>query len=123
MDLCVKYAQERRTFGKLLAGHQSIQFKLADMATEITAARLLIQRAAWLKDNGQSAAVASAMAKCAAGEAAVRISSEAVQIFGGYGYIKEYGVEKYFRDSRMCTIGEGTSEIMKIIIARDLLRS
>ena len=118
MDHCLKYVQERQAFGKPIIGHQANQFKIAEMATDIAAARLLTQRAAWIKDQKKQADRESAMAKYFAGEAAVRISSEAVQIFGGYGYIKEYGVEKFLRDARVTTIGEGTSEIMKIVISR-----
>lgn len=118
----VRYAQERIAFGKPLSAFQATQFKLADMAVEIEAARLLTYRAAWLKDLGRATTMESAMAKYFAGEAAVRISSEAVQIFGGYGFVKDYPVERFFRDSRLCTIGEGTSEIQKIIIARELLK-
>lgn len=117
-DHCLDYTHERHAFGKPLIGFQGTQFKIADIATEIDAARLLTQRAAWIKDQGRPAVRESAMAKLFAGEASVRISSEAVQIFGGYGYVKEYGVEKFMRDARMCTIGEGTSEIMKIVISR-----
>lgn len=118
----VRYAQQRIAFGKPLSGFQATQFKLAEMAVEIEAARLLTYRAAWMKDQGLTTTMESAMAKYFAGEAAVRISSEAVQIFGGYGFVKDYPVERFFRDSRLCTIGEGTSEIQKIIIARELLR-
>jgi alkylation response protein AidB-like acyl-CoA dehydrogenase len=118
MDLCLQYVQERIAFGKPIIGHQGIQFKIADIATDIDAARLLTQRAAWIKDQKRQADRESAMAKYFAGEAAVRISSEAVQIFGGYGFVKEYGVEKFMRDARLTTIGEGTSEIMKIVISR-----
>jgi len=121
-DHCISYTQERKQFGKTLAQFQATQFKLADMATEIEAARLLTYRAAYLKDQGRSTNLESAMAKLYAGEICVRISSEAVQIFGGYGFIKEFPVERFFRDSRLCTIGEGTSEIQKMVIARQLLR-
>jgi alkylation response protein AidB-like acyl-CoA dehydrogenase len=122
LDHCIEYSQERVAFGKPIARFQATQFKLADMASEIEAARLLTYRAAWLKDNGLPYTMDAAMAKYLAGEIAVRISSEAVQIFGGYGMIKEYPVERFFRDSRLCTIGEGTSEIQKIVIARELIK-
>lgn len=121
-DACLKYTQERKQFGKPLAAFQATQFKLADMATEIEAARLLTYRAARKKDSGERVTNESAQAKYYAGEACCRISSEAVQIFGGYGFVKDYPVERFFRDARLCTIGEGTSEIQKIVIARELLR-
>jgi alkylation response protein AidB-like acyl-CoA dehydrogenase len=115
------YAQQRRQFGKPIAEFQAIRFKLADMATEIDAARLLTRRAAALADRGADVTAASAMAKLYAGEAAVRAANEAVQIFGGYGFIKDYPVEKFYRDVKLCTIGEGTSEIQRLVIARELL--
>ena len=121
-DHCVKYSQERQAFGKTIVKFQATQFKLADMATEIEAARLLTYKAASIKDQGGNTTMESAMAKYFAGETAVKIASEAVQIFGGYGMIKEYPVERLFRDSRLCTIGEGTSEIQKIVIARELMK-
>lgn len=121
-DNCVKYTQERQAFGRLLAKFQATQFKLADMVTEIDAARLLTYRAASLKDDGKKTTMESAMAKYYASEIAVRIASEAVQVFGGYGFVKDYPVERLFRDSRLCTIGEGTSEIQKIVIARELMK-
>ena len=122
-DNCLRYAQERQQFGRPLAAFQATQFKLADMATEIEAARMLTFRAARMKDRGENVTLASAMAKYYAGEACCRISSEAVQIFGGYGFVKEYPVERFYRDARLCTIGEGTSEIQKMVIARELLKS
>lgn len=115
------YAQHRRQFGKAIAEFQAIRFKLADMATEIEAARLLTRRAADLADRKMPVTRASAMAKLYAGEAAVRAANEAVQIFGGYGFIKDYPVEKFYRDVKLCTIGEGTSEIQRLVIARELL--
>ena len=121
-DHCLRYTQERKQFGRTLAQFQATQFKLADMAMEIEAARLLTYRSAWLKDQGRRTNLESAMAKLYAGDACCRISSEAVQIFGGYGFIKEFPVERFFRDSRLCTIGEGTSEIQKIVISRQILR-
>ena len=101
---------------------QAIQFKLADMATQIDAARLLMYRAAWMKDQGKRTTKESSMAKLFASEMSVRVCEEAIQIHGGYGYTKDYPAEKYWRDSKLCTIGEGTSEIQRIIIARELLR-
>jgi alkylation response protein AidB-like acyl-CoA dehydrogenase len=117
----VRYSKIRHTFGKPLADHQGIQFKLADMGTEIEAARLLIYRAAGLKDAGLPYAKAASMAKLYSSEVACRVANEAVQILGGYGYIKDYPVEKYYRDVKLCTIGEGTSEIQRTVIARYLL--
>ena len=122
-ECAVKYAKEREQFGKPIADFQAIQFKLADMATQIDAARMLTLRAAWLKDNGKKVTKESAMAKLYASEVAVRCGEEAVQIHGGYGYTKDYPAEKYWRDAKLCTIGEGTSEIQRIVIAKQLLRS
>ena len=117
----VRYSKLRHTFGHPIADHQGIQFKLADMGTEIEAARLLIHRAAGLKDRGLPYAKAASMAKLYSSEVACRVASEAVQILGGYGYTKDYPVEKYYRDVKLCTIGEGTSEIQRTVIARYLL--
>ena len=117
----VRYSKLRHTFGHPLADHQGIQFKLADMGTEIEAARLLIHRAAGLKDRGLPYAKAASMAKLFSSEVACRVANEAVQILGGYGYTKDYPVEKYYRDVKLCTIGEGTSEIQRTVIARYLL--
>ncbi|HEY3399440.1 MAG TPA: acyl-CoA dehydrogenase family protein [Geothrix sp.] len=117
----LRYSKIRHTFGKPLADHQGIQFKLADMGTEIEAARLLIYRAAALKDQGLPYAKAASMAKLYSSEVACRVADQAVQILGGYGYIKDYPVEKYYRDVKLCTIGEGTSEIQRTVIARYLL--
>ncbi len=116
------YAKERYQFDKPIASFQGISFKLADMATEIEAADLLIQNACYLKTNNQPVTKAAAMAKYYASEVAVKVANDAVQIFGGYGYTKDFPVEKYYRDAKLCTIGEGTSEIQKIVIARDALR-
>jgi alkylation response protein AidB-like acyl-CoA dehydrogenase len=116
------YAQERHQFGKPIAEFQGIQFKLADMATRIDAARLLMYRAAWMKDAGKKTTKESSMAKLFASEISVNVCEEAIQIHGGYGYTKDYPPEKYWRDSKLCTIGEGTSEIQRIIIAREVLR-
>jgi len=117
----VKYSKIRHTFGKPLSGHQAIQFKLADMAVQIEAARLLIYQAANLKDQGRPYAKAASMAKLFSSEIACKVADEAVQIHGGYGYIKDYPVEKYYRDVKLCTIGEGTSEIQRTVIARHIL--
>lgn len=121
-EAALKYAQEREQFDKPIASFQGISFKLADMATEIAAAELLILKAADLKNRGQKLTEAGAMAKYYASEVAVRVSNDAVQIFGGYGYTKDFPVEKFYRDSKLCTIGEGTSEIQKIVIAREVLK-
>jgi alkylation response protein AidB-like acyl-CoA dehydrogenase len=127
-ECAVRYAKERKQFGKAIAEFQAIQFKLADMATQIEAARLLTYRAAWLADRATASGDAdaritreSSMAKLYAGEVAVRVANEAVQIHGGYGFIKDYPAEKYYRDVKLCTIGEGTSEIQRMVIARQLL--
>jgi alkylation response protein AidB-like acyl-CoA dehydrogenase len=122
-DAALKYAKERRQFDQPIAHFQGISFKLADMATEIMAAELLTLQAADLKNNDQSVTKEAAMAKYYASEVAVRTATEAVQIFGGYGYTKDFPVEKYYRDSKLCTIGEGTSEIQKIVIAREALKA
>ena len=121
-DAAVKYAKEREQFGKPIAQFQGIAFKLADMATQIEAAEILTQRAADLKNRGENVTRESAMAKYYASEVAVKVSTEAVQIFGGYGYTKDFPVEKFYRDSKLCTIGEGTSEIQKMVIAREVLK-
>ena len=120
-EAALKYAQERHQFGKPISSFQAISFKLADMATKITAAELLTRKAAELKEDNQEVTKISAMAKYYASEASVSIATDAVQIFGGYGYTKDYPVEKFYRDSKLCTIGEGTSEIQKIVISRKIL--
>lgn len=117
----VRYSKIRHTFGQPLSGHQGIQFKLADMGTQIEAARLLVYRAAGLRDLGLPYGKAASMAKLYSSEVACRVADEAVQILGGYGYIKDYPVEKFYRDVKLCTIGEGTSEIQRTVIARYLL--
>ena len=122
LDASVKYVKERRQFGKAIAEFQGIQWKLADMATELDAARLLTQRAAVLKDAGQRVTLESSMAKLYASEVAVRICNEAVQLHGGYGFIKDYPAEKFYRDVKLCTIGEGTSEIQRMVIGREILK-
>jgi len=116
------YAKERHQFGQPIANFQGISFKLADMATQIEAAELLIMQASDLKNRGEQVTKQSAMAKYYASEIAVKIANEAVQIFGGYGYTKDFPVEKYYRDAKLCTIGEGTSEIQKLVISRELLK-
>ena len=121
-ESAVRYAKERQQFGKPIAEFQGIQFKLADMATKIDAARLLMYRAAWMKDNGKKTTKESSMAKLFASEVSVSVCEEAIQVHGGYGYTKDYPPEKYWRDSKLCTIGEGTSEIQRIIIAREVLK-
>ncbi len=122
-EAAVKYAKEREQFGRPIADFQAIQFKLADMATQIECARLLTLQAAALKDAGKPVTKQSAMAKMYASEVAVRVSEESVQIHGGYGYTKDYPAEKFWRDSKLCTIGEGTSEIQRIVIAKQLLKA
>lgn len=121
-DAARKYAGERNQFGKPIASFQGIAFKLADMATEIEASEMLTYKAAVDKDNGKTVTLISAMAKYYTSEVSVRVSTDAVQIFGGYGYTKDFPAEKYYRDSKLCTIGEGTSEIQKLVIARELLK-
>ena len=120
-DAARSYALERRQFGKRIAEFQAIQWKLADMATEIDAARLLVYRAAWLKENGEPHGEAGAKAKLFASETAQRQTAEAIQIFGGYGFTKEFPVERYFRDAKVTEIYEGTSEIQRLVIARSIL--
>ena len=120
-EAALNYSREREQFGKSISDFQAIQFKLADMATEIDAARLLTYRAAWMKDSGANLTAESSMAKLYASEVAVRVANECVQIHGGYGYVKDYPAEKYYRDVKLCTIGEGTSEIQRILIAREVL--
>jgi alkylation response protein AidB-like acyl-CoA dehydrogenase len=121
-EAALNYAKQRKQFGKPIADFQAIQFKLADMATEIDAARLLMHRAAWMKDQGMLTTAQSSMAKLYAGEVAVRVANECVQVHGGYGFIKDYPAEKFYRDVKLCTIGEGTSEIQRLVIAREILR-
>ena len=121
-ELALKYSKERKAFGKEIYNHQAISFKLADMATEIDAARLLCLKAAWLKDNHQNYDRASAMAKVYASEVAMRVTTEAVQVHGGYGFVKEYHVERLMRDAKITQIYEGTSEIQRIVISRSILK-
>ena len=120
LELSLKYALERKTFGKPLASHQAIQFKLADMATQAEMAKLMVYRAAWLRDQGRPFAKEAAMAKLAASEIAVKAAEEAVQIHGGYGYTREFPVSRFYLDSKILTIGEGTSEVQRMVIARQL---
>jgi len=120
-EAALSYSRERKQFGKAISEFQAIQFYLAEMATEIDAARLLTERAAAAKDAGQTVTKLSAMAKLYASEIAVRATDRAIQIYGGYGFTKDFPVEKYYRDVKLCTIGEGTSEIQKLVIAKQLL--
>jgi alkylation response protein AidB-like acyl-CoA dehydrogenase len=121
-EASLKYSKERHQFGQPISSFQGISFKLADMATEIEASELLLHKAAHLKNNHQPVTTAGAMAKMFASEACVRIANEAVQIHGGYGYTKDFPVEKYYRDAKLCTIGEGTTEIQKLVISRNILK-
>ena len=120
-DAARRYVQQRHQFGKAISEFQGIQWKLADMATQLDAARLLTLRASVMKDAGQKTTLESSMAKLMASEVAVKVCDEAVQLHGGYGFIKDYPVEKFYRDVKLCTIGEGTSEIQRLIIAREIL--
>ncbi|MNK01465.1 Acyl-CoA dehydrogenase [compost metagenome] len=121
-EAALKYSKERYQFGQPISNFQGIAFKLADMATEIEASELLLHKAAFLKNNNKKMTVAGAMGKMYSSEVCVRVSNEAVQIHGGYGYTKDYPVEKFYRDSKLCTIGEGTTEIQKLVISRNLLK-
>lgn len=123
LDASLKYAQQREQFGKTIINFQGISFKLAEMATKIEAAELLTRKAGFLKDGGQKVTKVSAMAKLFASETAVEVATESVQIHGGYGYTKDYPAEKYYRDAKLCTIGEGTSEIQKLVISREIAKS
>ncbi|TDQ14591.1 alkylation response protein AidB-like acyl-CoA dehydrogenase [Algoriphagus boseongensis] len=122
LEASIQYSKERHQFNKPISSFQGISFKLADMATQIEAAKLLTFKAADLKNRGEKVTLAGAQAKLYASEVAVSVSNEAVQIFGGYGFTKDYPVEKYYRDSKLCTIGEGTSEIQKLVISREVLK-
>lgn len=122
-DAALKYVKERKQFGKTISEFQGIQWKLADMATQLDAAKLLTFRAAQMKDAGRKTTLESAMAKLYASEAAVKICDECVQLHGGYGFIKDYPAEKFYRDVKLCTIGEGTSEIQRMVIAREVLKN
>jgi alkylation response protein AidB-like acyl-CoA dehydrogenase len=123
LDAAVKYSKERQAFGKSISEFQGIQFKLADMATEVQAARLLTYRAAMARQNGEPINLIAAEAKLYASEVAQRVATEAVQIHGGYGFIKDFPVEKFYRDVKLLTIGEGTSEVQKMVIAKNLLQT
>ena len=122
-EKALQYATEREAFGKSIYKFQSIGFKLADMATEIEAAKLMVYHAAWLKDHGEDFTKQAAMAKLFASEVAMKSTIEAIQVFGGYGYVKENDVERFFRDAKILEIGEGTSEIQRIIIVREILKN
>jgi alkylation response protein AidB-like acyl-CoA dehydrogenase len=122
-EAALRYAKQRQQFGKPIASFQGISFMLADMATRVAASRLLVMRAAWMEDSGQSVTRTAAMAKLFASETAVSVADKSVQIHGGYGYIKDFPAEKYYRDAKLCTIGEGTSEVQRLVIARSLLGS
>jgi len=122
MERAIQYSKERKAFGKLISKHQAIAFKLADMAVKIEAARNLVYKAAWLKDQGKAFGLASAIAKVYAADSAMEITTEAVQVLGGYGYVKEYHVERLMREAKLTQIYEGTSEIQKIVISRSILK-
>jgi acyl-CoA dehydrogenase len=122
MEAALAYAKEREQFGRTIASFQAIQFKLADMAIKVEASRLLVWRAAWLADQGLRNSYESAIAKCLAADSAMEITTEAVQIFGGYGYVKDYPVEKYMRDAKLLQLYEGTNEIQRLVIARSMLK-
>ena len=122
-ELALKYSNERDAFGKKINNFQAVGFKLADMATQIEASKQLTYHAAWLKDNKKDVIKEAAMAKLFSSEAAMKITTEAIQIHGGYGYIKEYDVERFFRDAKILEIGEGTSEIQRIVILREILNN
>lgn len=121
-EAALRYSQERVQFGKPISQFQGISFKLAEMVTEIEAAELLVHKAAFLKNSGKPVTQHSAMAKMYASEVCVRVANEAVQIHGGYGYTKDFPVEKFYRDAKLCTIGEGTTEIQKLVIAKNILK-
>jgi alkylation response protein AidB-like acyl-CoA dehydrogenase len=121
-EASLNYCKQRRQFGQRISEFQAIQHKLTDMATEIEAARLLTYRAAWMVDQGHRVTKESSIAKLFSSEMAVRVANEAVQVFGGYGFTKDYPVEKYYRDVKLLTIGEGTSEIQRMVIARQILK-
>jgi alkylation response protein AidB-like acyl-CoA dehydrogenase len=122
LEASIKYAKEREQFGKPIAKFQAIAFKLADMATEIEASELLLHKAASLKNQGKRMTKIGAMAKMYASEVGVKVATEAIQIHGGYGYTKDFPVEKFYRDAKLNTIGEGTTEIQKLVIARQILK-
>ena len=121
-ERALKYSKQRKAFDKLISEFQSVSFKLADMATDIQASKLLVFHAAWMKDQNKDIIKEAAMAKLFASETAMRVTTEAIQIHGGYGYVKEYEVERYFRDAKILEIGEGTSEIQRLIISREIFK-
>ena len=121
MDLAIRYATERETFGKAIAQHQAIRFMIANAKTQLDAAELIIQRAAWLCDQGRPFSLEASTAKLLASEVATRVCNDALQIHGGYGYTREFEVERYLRDAKLCELGEGTSEIQRVVIARYML--
>ena len=121
-EASVKYAKERHQFGQPISNFQAIAFKLADMATKIEAGELLTMQAAYLKNEGKKMTKESAFAKYYTSEVAVQVATDSIQIFGGYGYTKDFPVEKFFRDSKLCTIGEGTSEVQKLVISREIMK-
>jgi alkylation response protein AidB-like acyl-CoA dehydrogenase len=123
LETCTAYAKERKQFNRPISEFQAIQRKLVDMKVAIEAARLLVYRVAWLKQHGKAAMMEAAIAKLWTTEAAIRVSYDAVQVFGGYGYIQDYPVERFYRDARLGTIGAGTSEVQKMIIANELIKS
>jgi len=122
LEHSLEYSSQRHTFGKPIRDHQGIQFMLADMAMNIQAARLLTHQSAWLLDSGQKNTLVSSYAKCFAADMAMKVTTEAVQIYGGYGYIKEYPVEKLMRDAKLIQVYEGTSQVQRIVIARELFK-
>lgn len=122
LEEALKYSKQREQFGRPICDFQAIQWMLADMATEIDAARMLVHKAAWLKDQGKRCPLEASQAKLFASEVAMRAATKAVQIFGGYGYMKDYHVERYFRDAKLCEIGEGTSEVQRLVISKELLK-
>ena len=121
-EAALKYSKERHQFGKPISEFQGVSFKLADMATEIEASELLLHKAAFLKNKNRNMTTLGAMSKMYASEVCVKVANDAVQIHGGYGYTKDYPVEKFYRDSKLCTIGEGTTEIQKLVISRNILK-
>ena len=123
LEEAVKYAKQRKQFGQEIAKFQGLQWMLADMAMDVEASRLLVLNAAWIKERGENCTAAASMAKCFASEMANRVTAQAIQIHGGYGYIKEYAVERFYRDARILTIYEGTNQIQRHVIARELLKT
>ena len=122
-EAALAYSKQRQQFGKPISEFQAVQHMLAEMATRLDAAQLLVYRAAWMKDHGMKTTLESSMAKLYASEIGVYVADRALQVFGGYGYVKDFPVEKFYRDMKLCTIGEGTSEIQRLVIARELLKA